>query len=150
MSFKRFVFVFVILVLSLNNNIYSQNNDSLALFRVQDISFENIMLQSKKENKLIFIDFYTVWCGPCKIMDNTTFKDAAIIKDFNKKYISYKVNAESEKGMPLAQRYHIDAYPSFLFISPEGIIVNRLEGVYTAEMLFDQAKFAEKYWADNK
>ena len=83
-------------------------------------------------------------------MDLTTFRDPSTVKIFNEKFICYKVNAESEAGRPIAALYHIDAYPTFLFISPKGLIVNRLEGVYPPNLMQEQIIFAENYRAENE
>jgi len=62
---------------------------------IQWISFEDAISQSKDDPKKIFIDVYTSWCGWCKRMDQTTFKEETVVDYLNEKYYSVKLNAET-------------------------------------------------------
>ena len=44
--------------------------------------------EAKKQNKLIFLDAYTTWCGPCKMLKRNTFPDKAAGEFFNKNFIN--------------------------------------------------------------
>lgn len=112
--------------------------------RIQQIPFETVQQQAKKENKLIFVDVYTVWCGPCKYMDEKVFTAPSVIEKFNKDLIPFKVNAEDADGVAFASKYKVNAYPTFLFLKPDGEVVLRLDGVFTPEMLISEAEFAMK------
>ena len=48
----------------------------------------------EKEPKKIFMDVYTKWCGPCKMLDRNTFSDKKVIEFVNKNYYAVKFNAE--------------------------------------------------------
>lgn len=50
----------------------------------------------KKVKKPIFMDVYTVWCGPCKMLDAQTFSDATFAKFINENYIAVKFNGEGD------------------------------------------------------
>ena len=77
--------------------------------------------QAEKEGKLIFIDCYTDWCGPCKRMAGTTFKDPEVAKFFNENFINLKVEMEKDASGPeLAKQYKVAAYPTLLFIDNSG------------------------------
>lgn len=112
--------------------------------RIQQIPFETVREQARKENKLIFVDVYTVWCGPCKYMDEKVFTAPSVIEKFNKDLIPFKVNAEDADGVAFASKYKVNAYPTFLFLKPNGEVVLRLDGVFTPEMLISEAEFAMK------
>jgi uncharacterized protein YyaL (SSP411 family) len=58
------------------------------------MTIEEALEKSKTEKRKIFIDVYTDWCGWCKHMDSTTFKDQAVVAYMNEKYYSVKLNAE--------------------------------------------------------
>src|SRR5258705_1367432 len=78
----------------------------------QGISFEHgnfasVCAKAKKENKLIFIDFYTSWCGPCRHMAETVFKQEDVGSYFSSNFISYKIDAEKGEGRDIAAKYHI-------------------------------------------
>lgn len=63
------------------------------------ISFEEAVKLNKKEKRKMFIDFYTSWCGWCKRMDATTFKDPGIVDYVNKHYYAVKFNAEQRDSL---------------------------------------------------
>lgn len=55
----------------------------------------------KKEKKKVFVDVYTDWCGYCKKMDKTTFKDKEIIKYINENFYAVKFDAENKETITL-------------------------------------------------
>ncbi|HFC00865.1 MAG TPA: DUF255 domain-containing protein [Phaeodactylibacter sp.] len=83
---------------------------------------------AKKENKLVFIDFYTSWCQPCKMMSKDVFTDKEIGKFFNKKFVNYKVNAEKGNGPNIAALYNVQAYPTLIWLDTRGRVIERNEG----------------------
>ena len=102
--------------------------------KTKGIQFENsvyiddILALAKKENKLVFIDLYTDWCEPCKLMDKDVFTDKEIAKIFNANFINYKVDGESEKGKNLAFMFQLTMYPTLLFLDSDGNMVARNDG----------------------
>lgn len=111
--------------------------------KMQEIGFEDVLKKAKSENKMVFMDVYAVWCGPCKIMDKTTFSDSLVSKKFNAEFIAYKVNAEDVPGRAIVQKYMVNAFPTYLFFSPDGELVNRLEGVFPPKLLMDEADYTK-------
>lgn len=116
---------------------------SMNFLKMQDISFEEVLKMAKTENKMVFMDVYAVWCGPCKIMDKTTFSDSLVAKKFNSEFIAFKVNAEDVPGRVIVQKYMVNAFPTYLFFSPSGKLVNRLEGVFPPKLLMDEADYTK-------
>lgn len=99
-------------------------------------NFDEALKEAKKTGKIIFLDAYTEWCGPCKKMAATTFKDAEVAKVFNAKFINLKVEMEKDADGPrIAQQFSVRAYPSLLFINGDGKIVKYVVGFQTAEQL---------------
>ena len=63
-------------------------------------SWSDIKSEAKKQNKLIFIDIYTTWCGPCKVMSEKVFTDAQVGGKFNETFINYKIDSgKSSSGL---------------------------------------------------
>jgi len=91
-----------------------------------DLGFEAASQQAAKANKIVLIDFYTTWCGPCKMLDKTTWTDAAVIQLLEQKTVALRLDAEKETA--LAKRYRIEAYPSVLLLKPDGTEIDRLVG----------------------
>ena len=106
----------------------------------QDLSLEKALEKSKIENKFVFIDFYTSWCGPCKLMDAQVFPKEDVGEYFNEKFISLKLNAESgEEGPRLANKFKIRAYPTFVILNEKGELVHMFAGG-----ILDTQKFIDK------
>ncbi len=104
--------------------------------------FQSILDKAKAENKLIFMDVYTTWCGPCKMLDRNTFSDAEVGNTFNAQFVAYKLDAEKGEGMEIAAKYEVDAYPSMLFINGNGDLVHRVVGYIQPDELLKNAKKA--------
>jgi thioredoxin 1 len=81
-------------------------------------SYEEALEIAKAENKLVFMDCYTVWCGPCKMMDKKTFSDEKVGEFFNQHFINVKMDMEKGEGPQLGRSFRIRGYPTFLFIDP--------------------------------
>ena len=57
---------------------------------IQWMTWSEVEDALKKEKRKVFVDIYTTWCGPCKEMDRTTFKDKEIIKYINDNFYAVK------------------------------------------------------------
>ncbi len=116
--------------------------------RMQQTSFEALKQQAAKAGKPIFVDVYAVWCGPCKYMDKNVFTSPLVAEKFNRELLSYKVNGEDADGVKFVNQYKVNAYPTFLFLKPDGEVLLRLDGVFTPEMLVSEAEFALKLYKE--
>lgn len=121
-------------------------NTSVSAVKAAGIEFEGntlaeAMAAAKKSGKLVFIDAYTDWCGPCKKMAATSFQDAEVAKLFNSKFINLKVEMEkSADGPTIARAYRVAAYPTLLFIDGDGKLVKSVVGFQTADQLIAVGK----------
>lgn len=83
-------------------------------------SWAEIKARAKAENKFIFIDCYTDWCGWCKVMDKETMVDSGIIDLLNTRFIAVKMDMEKGEGVKMAMKYHITGFPTFMFFNADG------------------------------
>lgn len=88
----------------------------------------DVLKSAKANNKLIFLDAYTTWCGPCKMMTKNVFPDKAVGEYFNANFVSVKMDMEKGEGIELAKNYNIKAYPTLLFVDGDGNLVHRYTG----------------------
>ena len=96
------------------------------------------------ENKLVFIDIYATWCGPCKMLKQYTFTDAAVGEFFNKNFVNVSIDGEKGVGPQLAQQYSIEGYPSLIVADATGKPVLITAGYIPADVLMQFAKEALK------
>ena len=102
-------------------------------------SLEELKAEAKEKKKLIFLDAFTEWCGPCKMMTANTFTDKAVGEFFNANFINYKLDMEKDEGPGFAVRYEINAYPTLLFLNAKGELVHRVLGFRKPDQLLDEA-----------
>ncbi len=86
------------------------------------------LAKAKKTNKAVFIDFYTTWCAPCRVMEESVFRDEDVANYLNDNCISIRVNAEKGKGPDRKLEYAVDAYPTMLVYNANGDEVARKQG----------------------
>ena len=90
--------------------------------------------------RFVLVDFYTVWCGPCKKLDETTWKDQGVRDWLSKEAVCLKVDAEKDE--PLAAKYRINVYPTLLLLRPDGNEIDRLVGYRDAKTFLADAREA--------
>lgn len=100
----------------------------------QGVVFEELTLGQAMEkaqagNKHIFVDVYTDWCGPCKMMDAQVFPLKETGDYFNPRFVSIKMNAEKgDEGPAFAAKFGIDSYPTFVILDARGELVHMFAG----------------------
>lgn len=115
--------------------------------KFEDSNFAAILAKAKKENKLVFIDAYASWCGPCKLMVKNIFPLKTVGDYYNGHFINAKIDMEKGEGIGLAKKYNVKAFPTYLFINGDGEEVHRTLG-YVEENDFIQ--FAKDAGDPNK
>jgi thiol-disulfide isomerase/thioredoxin len=104
--------------------------------------FMQIQEKAKAEGKLIFMDCFTTWCGPCKRLSAQTFPDAAVGSFFNQNFINVKMDMEKGEGPEIAARFGVRAYPTLLWIDANGNVKHRAMGYMDPNGLLEQARTA--------
>lgn len=107
---------------------------------VQDLSWEQVKEKAKTEKKYIFVDCYATWCGPCKMMDRDIYPHLRAGYAMNDHFISIKVQMDStakdnertkrwySDARSIMKTYKVDAFPTYLFFSPDGKLVHQGSG----------------------
>ncbi|MBB4080478.1 thiol-disulfide isomerase/thioredoxin [Lewinella aquimaris] len=110
--------------------------------RFEEKPFDELLAQARQEDKLIFIDAYATWCGPCKMMTAKVFPDSAVGAVYNARFINAKFDMEKGEGPGLARRYSVSAYPTYLFVNGEGDLVHKGLGYIPKPALLNLADVA--------
>lgn len=124
---------------SVQNN---QSGDEVALaestvgINFLELSLADAKAMAKKKKKIIFIDAYASWCGPCKMLDKNTFSDASVGTYFNDKFINVKIDCEKHAdGKTVMSTYSVSAYPTLIWIDADGNLVKKEVGYRSPEQL---------------
>ena len=106
-----------------------------------DLAFDQALERAALEDKLVFVDFFTTWCAPCREMDATTFQDPEVASWLAEHTVALKVDAEAnETNEALAKRFGVRSYPNYVFISPTGELVDRLAGQRSPDQFIDEGE----------
>lgn len=105
--------------------------------KFEESNFTTVLAKAKKENKLVFIDAYTTWCGPCKLMAKNIFPQKTVGDYYNSHFINAKIDMEKGEGIEIAKKYNVKAFPTYLFVDGNGELVHRTLG-YVEENDFIQ------------
>jgi thioredoxin-related protein len=97
--------------------------------------------QAKKEKKMIFVDAYTTWCGPCRMLKQNTFPDKAAGDFFNKHFINIALDMEKGDGLAFAEKYQIRAYPTLLIMDADLKSSSIAEGYMNPAQLLEFGKY---------
>ncbi|MET4082649.1 thioredoxin 1 [Pedobacter sp. UYP30] len=106
--------------------------------------------KAKAEHKLIFVDAYAVWCGPCKLLKSTTFKDPKAAEFFNKNFVNLSIDMEKGEGVALSDKWKIDSYPTLMVLDDSGRVVLSSIGYLPAKDLIEFGKQALEKQKKNK
>ena len=121
---------------------------------IHHLTWSDIQRKAKAENKYIFMDCYTTWCGPCKFMSKTIFPQKEVGDEMNDKFIAVKMQLDTSdkdndevKSMyatahAMARNYSVNVYPTFLFFNPNGELVHRAVGSSEADAFIAKTKEA--------
>jgi len=120
------------------------------------LNWSQIKEKAKKENKFIFVDLFTTWCGPCKYMSASVFPQTKVGDFFNSKFVNAKIQMDKtdkdseevkawyEEAERFGKDYKIAAYPTFLIFNPQGELVHRMVGGGDADEFIERSKDALK------
>lgn len=94
----------------------------------RDLTFGQALEQARTENKLVFMDCYTSWCGPCKNMLKNVFTLPEAGEFMNAHFVCVKYDMEKGEGIGLKKQFAVRAFPTFFIIRPDGTVQHRLAG----------------------
>lgn len=110
-------------------------------------SYESAKARAAETNRLLFIDFYATWCGPCQLMDHEVFPRKQVA-DAMANWVAVKVDVDRQPR--LARRYQIEAMPTLVALSPQGEQIARFMGYLDAADLVEWIRQVEKAWNEQR
>lgn len=96
-----------------------QKIDNSQIVFIED-DWQGALKQAAAQHKYIFVDAYATWCGPCKMLKATTFKNKKAAEFYNKNFINIAIDMEKGVGPQLAAQWRMQAYPTLIILSPKG------------------------------
>ncbi len=98
--------------------------------------------KAKTEERLIFVDAFASWCGPCKRMSSQTFPDPKAGEFFNANFVNLKIDMEKPENAEFAGKYPVNSYPTLMFIDPTGKVVLKEVGAKGVDQLIETGRKA--------
>lgn len=92
-------------------------------------SYRKALTEAQKTGKLIFVDVYTTWCGPCKRMEKEIFPLREVGDKYNALFVNLQLDAEGN-GRRVAEEFNVRSYPTYLWIDGNGNLVHRAVGYH--------------------
>jgi len=132
----RILFTLVLAVMSLTANAQGMSIEP------DGTLFADAVKKAKTEGKMVFLDCYTSWCGPCKMMARDVFPQQSVGDFMNPRYVCIKIDMEKGEGPALAKKLEVSAYPTFVIFNNDGKEVGRFLGGSTAEEFIARVKKA--------
>lgn len=136
---KKFLFLVALLGLAIQMN--AQTTEGMK-FCKEGTKFAEAVAQAKVENKMVFLDCYTSWCGPCKMMARDIFPQKKVGDFMNPKFICIKIDMEKGEGPSLTQKFQVSAFPTFIIFNSDAQEIGRFLGGSDADGFIDRVKKA--------
>lgn len=108
-------------------------------------TWEEVLAKAKAQNKIVFVDVFTQWCGPCKHVAATVFPQERLGSYFNPLFLNFQIDAESPAGVEFVKTYPVKGYPTFLFIDGEGKLIHKVLGAKDVDEFIAEAKMISMY-----
>lgn len=112
-----------------------------------DLPLNEALAKAARENKWVFVDCYTSWCGPCKKLAAEVFPQEAVGTYVNARFVAVKYDVEKEAYRHVAKDYAVRAYPTLLVLNAKGELVDKLLGykkgpdlIQALETCYDKTK----------
>lgn len=118
-------------------------NTSKGIQFIED-DWNKALMLAKAQHKLIFIDIYATWCGPCKMLKKNTFTNAKAGEFFNSNFINISIDGEKGAGPQLASQYNLEGYPTLIVADENGRAISYIVGYIPPATLIDFGKDALK------
>lgn len=106
------------------------------------LSYQEGFEKAKQNNQLLFVDVFTTWCGPCKMLSSNVFPDEELGNVMNQSFVNIKVDGDDESNYGMMEQFEVSAFPTMLLIDPRTDRVRKIEGYVQADEIIREANYA--------
>ena len=100
------------------------------------------LAKAEKEDKIIFVDAYASWCGPCKRMAKNVFTQDEVGAFYNKNFINMKLDMEKAEAKDFRKKFSVEAYPTLFYVDYDGSLIAKVKGGQKVESFLSLGKQA--------
>jgi thioredoxin-related protein len=127
----------LVVLLIFTSNAYAQKE-----LHFDESGFQSVMQRAKAAHKPVFYMIYASWCSHCNNMKQTVFKDSTVTNYFNKNFVCAWQDLEKGEGKMFRDKYHVNAFPTFIFFDENENVLYNINGEFKAADLIAEAKIA--------
>ena len=96
--------------------------------------YEAALAQAREEGKPLMVDVFATWCAPCKMLDEDVFSRADVA-EASLDFVPVKVDGDKMPGV--RDKLGVSAYPTVVFLSPDGKEIGRARGLVPYQIMLD-------------
>ena len=130
--------IFLVLLLFFTAAGFSQQEAGIHF--IEGEKWNEVLKMAQEQNKYIFMDCYTSWCGPCKALSKDIFTLEEVGDFFNARFVNVKYDMEKGEGIALRKKFDVNAFPTMFILDAEGNIVGKLQGARDTDIFLKELK----------
>jgi thiol:disulfide interchange protein len=101
-----------------------------------------VLEQAQRDDKAVFVVFSASWCAPCKVMEEEVFSRPDVFQHLNSKFLNFKADTDTEAGKAISAIHEVKGLPTVMFLSPNGVVLERYLGLANASKIFEMSESA--------
>lgn len=96
--------------------------------------YDGAFTRAKAENKLVMVDMYADWCGPCQAMDADVFNHASVRDVLTNHFVSVKIDVDQGgRNAEVANKFNTQSIPHVVFLDATGRKLREFKGYISAD-----------------
>ncbi|MBI2892462.1 MAG: thioredoxin family protein [Deltaproteobacteria bacterium] len=101
---------------------------SEAAVHFQSGRLDELLRRAATEDRLVMVDVFATWCGPCQKLEEESFVHADVARETDAHFLALRIDGERGEGPEVMRRYHVVGFPTILVLRPDGTEVDRVFG----------------------